>query len=159
MENDRKQPTTSAPEDRGDLEFVIGQRIRALREAQGMSQAQLGQKLASLGFPMEQPTVYKLEKGTRPIRVNEVAAAAAVLGVEIEDLLSPQMGADHHLARVNLSAATARLDGATKELEHAEARARAYQHRLSLARKARDEAFAEWEKAAAELNKWIKIRD
>ncbi len=69
-----------------DLEAVVGGRVRALREAQGLSQAQLGQRMGELGFPMEQPTVYKLEKGARPIRLNELAALCIVFDVPIESM-------------------------------------------------------------------------
>jgi transcriptional regulator with XRE-family HTH domain len=81
-----------------DLEAEVGRRVRALREAQGLSQQQLGHELASLGFPMEQPTVYKLEKGARPIRINELAALAQVFSVSVQELLpapdvDPEAGA------------------------------------------------------------------
>jgi transcriptional regulator with XRE-family HTH domain len=79
----QQEPTT-----RLDIERAVGARVREMRRARGISQAQLGQAMGTLGYPMEQPTVYKLENGTRPLRLNEVAALAAVFEVDVMDLLS-----------------------------------------------------------------------
>ncbi|WP_369251846.1 helix-turn-helix domain-containing protein [Geodermatophilus amargosae] len=85
--------------------------------ARGLSQAQLGQQVAELGYPMEQPTVYKLEKGTRPIRVNEIEAVATIFGVDIAELLTPWVNEDHHVARMNLAKAKEQLTEANRRLE------------------------------------------
>lgn len=78
----QQEPTTPP-----DLEKAIGQRVRALREERGLSQAHLGRLTADYGMPMNQPTLYKLENGMRPLRVNEVQVLALVLDVPIDDLL------------------------------------------------------------------------
>jgi len=71
-----------------DLEKQIGQRIRALREERELSQAQLGRLLAEHGLPMGQPTIYKMENGMRPLRVNELHTLAAALDVPMDTLLT-----------------------------------------------------------------------
>ena len=154
METNQREPTPP----RVDLERAVGLRVRALREARGLSQQQLGQKLAALGYPMEQPTVYKLEKGTRPIRVNEIEAVATIFGVDIAELLTPWVDEDHHVARLNLAKAKSRLDEANKRLESAEAQAAEAQEELERARAAREKAFDEWDEALAQVNRWITVR-
>jgi transcriptional regulator with XRE-family HTH domain len=79
-----QQQPTSPPV---DIEKAIGQRVRARREEQGFSQAHLGRLTADYGMPMNQPMVYKLENGMRPLRVNEVYVLALVLDVSMDDLL------------------------------------------------------------------------
>lgn len=71
-----------------DVEAAIGQRVRAHREERGWSQAHLGKLLADFGAPMNQPMVYKLEHGSRPLRVNEVQALAFAFDVSMDELLT-----------------------------------------------------------------------
>src|ERR1035437_664589 len=71
-----------------DVEAAIGQRVRVHREKRGWSQAHLGKLLADFGAPMNQPMIYKLEHGSRPLRVNEVQALAFAFDVTMDDLLT-----------------------------------------------------------------------
>lgn len=128
-----------------------------------MSQAQLGQQLGELGYPMEQPTVYKLEGGTRPLRLNEVVALATVFGVEVTDLLRADLNEEerrealHALLDANnrrahaeaaLAVARERLESTTHDVQTlsaevaaAAAAASAASDRLNgLQRAARDDA-------------------
>ncbi|KQS66326.1 helix-turn-helix domain-containing protein [Modestobacter sp. Leaf380] len=63
----------------------MGRHVRQLREQRGLTQTQLG-VLANLGSG-NQSLIAKLEAGQRPIRVNEVDALAAALGVPLAVLL------------------------------------------------------------------------
>lgn len=69
-----------------DLEAVVAKNLRRLRESHGLSQEQLGSDLALHGFGMHYTTVAQLEVGARPLRLNEVAALAALFQVPIESL-------------------------------------------------------------------------
>jgi transcriptional regulator with XRE-family HTH domain len=69
-----------------DLEAGVAKNVRKLRESRGLSQQQLGQDLSSFGVGMHQTTVAKLEAGSKPLRLNEVAAIAAYFEVPIESL-------------------------------------------------------------------------
>ncbi|MEK8228735.1 helix-turn-helix transcriptional regulator [Oerskovia sp. M15] len=65
----------------------IGATIRALREAQGLSQAQVAAALTSAGIDgMYAQTVLKVEKGTRGLKFHEGLELAKVLGVEPGEL-------------------------------------------------------------------------
>lgn len=69
-----------------DREAAVAKNVRLLRASRGVSQRQLGSGLLRYGFGMRQSTVAKLEAGTKPLRLNEVAAIAAFFDVSIESL-------------------------------------------------------------------------
>lgn len=69
-----------------DLEATVAKNVRRLREGRGISQQQLGTDLFLHGVGMHQTTVAKLEAGSKPLRLNEVAAIAAYSEVPIESL-------------------------------------------------------------------------
>ncbi len=76
-----RQPTPQ------EFEASVGRAIRTLRQARGWSQADLAAGVQDRGFPLQQTQVARVENGSRPLRVNEAAAFAAVLGVDLVDLL------------------------------------------------------------------------
>jgi transcriptional regulator with XRE-family HTH domain len=67
----------------------VGGNVARFRRVTGMSQAELGRALGRYGFPMEQQTILTIERGSRPLKVEEAHAIAEVLGVEPEALSSP----------------------------------------------------------------------
>jgi transcriptional regulator with XRE-family HTH domain len=69
-----------------DLEATVAKNVRWLREVRGLSQQQLG---ADLG--MHQTTVAKLEAGSKPLRLNEIATIAAYFEVPVESLWEESM--------------------------------------------------------------------
>jgi transcriptional regulator with XRE-family HTH domain len=69
-----------------ELERAVGKNVRGLRESRGLSQQQLGSDLLAYHAGMHQTTVAKLEAGSKPLRLNEVAAIAAYFNVPIESL-------------------------------------------------------------------------
>jgi transcriptional regulator with XRE-family HTH domain len=77
-----------APRWRIDLEATVAKNVRRLREDRGLSQQELGSDLALHGFGMHYTTVAQLEVGARPLRLNEVAAIAALFELPIESLWS-----------------------------------------------------------------------
>lgn len=64
---------------------LVGANIRRYRDALGLSQTDLSERLTRPGEPFHQQTVQKIEKGTRPLRLSEAARIAEVLGVSIAD--------------------------------------------------------------------------
>ena len=69
-----------------DLEATVAKNVRWLREVRGLSQQQLG---ADLG--MHQTTVAKLEAGSKPLRLNEIATIAAYFEVPPASLWEESM--------------------------------------------------------------------
>ncbi|EYD73945.1 Transcriptional regulator [Rubellimicrobium mesophilum DSM 19309] len=60
------------------IDVLVGQRIRALRAAQGMSQAELGQKV---GVRFQQ--IQKYESGANRVSASRLLALAQTLGVPV----------------------------------------------------------------------------
>ena len=72
-----------------DLEAVVARNVRLLREGRGISRQQLGADLVLHGCLMSEATVALMEAGSRPLRLNEVAAIAAYFVVPVESLWQP----------------------------------------------------------------------
>ena len=104
-----------------------------------MSQQQLGEALAAYGHGMRHELVYRVEAGSdrRPLRLNEAAAFAAALGVDLLDLL-PNSG-DRSARQVAL---TATIETA-QQLAQAVAEAEEAQQRVEEAQRQLDQAVQE----------------
>lgn len=67
--------------------MTIGENVRRFREALGLSQAQLAQRLTDSGLEGFHPqTVLRVEKGTRPLRLAEALVVAEALSVHVAEL-------------------------------------------------------------------------
>lgn len=89
----------------------IKQRIKAAREAKGMSQADLAGYMDARGYEFKQQTINKIEKGDRKVSAAELVALAGSLGVSAANLLG--QGED----RTPLLMAGARLEEAMRHLD------------------------------------------
>lgn len=66
------------------------QRLGHLRKrADDMTLEEFGQAMGDLGYPMSRQTVWKIERGDRPLTLDELFAAAHVLGVSPVALVAP----------------------------------------------------------------------
>ena len=72
-----------------DLEAAVARNVRLLREGRGISRHQLGADLVLHGCGMSEAAVAQMEAGSRPLRLNEVAAIAAYFVVPVESLWQP----------------------------------------------------------------------
>jgi transcriptional regulator with XRE-family HTH domain len=73
---------TETPEQRA------GALVRERRGSLGLSQGALAAAMRRLGYEgWQQSTIAKIEAASRPLRVNEVTDLAAVLGVDVAELL------------------------------------------------------------------------
>jgi HTH-type transcriptional regulator / antitoxin HipB len=71
-------PAASAGYERARRAFELGEQLRALREAQHLSQAELARRMGST-----QPAIARLEAGRVAPSLNTLDRAAAALGVEL----------------------------------------------------------------------------
>lgn len=60
--------------------------VKDRRERQGLSQGDIAEAVTELGLPMLQQTVYRIEAGSRAVRLEEAAAVAEVLGNTVVEL-------------------------------------------------------------------------
>lgn len=68
----------------------VGANVKRIREALGLSQAEVAARMTEDGLPGWYPqTCLKVEKGTRSLRFIEAGSLAAVLGVSMSTLLDP----------------------------------------------------------------------
>jgi transcriptional regulator with XRE-family HTH domain len=123
-------------------EQEVGANVRRIRQARGMSQDQLAAGMTARGVPMSQPTAAKIESATRPLRVNELPALAAVLGVDVGDLL-PESSGLHDSVRV-----AEEIDAAQRLAEAMEA-VQVAQRRYDMA----ETAFADAERTLREAER------
>jgi transcriptional regulator with XRE-family HTH domain len=70
-----------------DFNQRVGENLHQIRKAAGLSQADLAERLTARGLSFQQPTILKLEKGSRPLRLEEASAIAEELGVNVAALL------------------------------------------------------------------------
>ena len=70
-----------------NFEKIAGEKFKALREERGWSQLEVAKRMTDRGFAMHQTTVAKLETGSRPLRLAEMAALAGVFGLPVEAVL------------------------------------------------------------------------
>lgn len=104
-----------------DHEAVIGARLAELRAERGISQQQLVERMKALGdryATWRQSTVYKIEHGKRPLRVNEVFDIADVLGVTPRFFLLDELAGRLDLEQLHreLALVTAGVAVAEKDL-------------------------------------------
>ena len=71
-------PAASAGYERARRAFELGEQLRALREGQHLSQAELARRMGST-----QPAIARLEAGRVAPSLNTLDRAAAALGVEL----------------------------------------------------------------------------
>jgi transcriptional regulator with XRE-family HTH domain len=77
------------------IDVLVGQRIRALRSAQGMSQADLGQRV---GVRFQQ--IQKYESGANRVSASRLLALAHTLGVPVSHFFEgAELSADAEAAR------------------------------------------------------------
>jgi transcriptional regulator with XRE-family HTH domain len=92
-----------------EIDRRFGAALKAQRERRHMSQANLLLELQlSHGIKWHQSTVTKVEAGIRPVRLQEAAAIASILGMNLDDFIL--IGADNReVSRREVSKLEARL--------------------------------------------------
>ncbi|MDX3747489.1 helix-turn-helix transcriptional regulator [Streptomyces sp. AK08-02] len=84
---------TDDPQPPHDPERVIGREMRRIRERMGLTQLEVAERMLKNGFRFHQTQIAKMERGERPIRVNEWIAIATALGTSVQDMLASEIGA------------------------------------------------------------------
>lgn len=89
----------------------VGQRIQQKREERGWQQAELARRMVEAGFQYNQVTISKIEKSQRSLRLDEAAALASALHVDLAWLAGEEAGsqaADRYAAGYRDALAAAR---------------------------------------------------
>lgn len=80
-----------------DIDRNIAANLRTCREAGGISQDEMAQRMTDRGFGFSQATIWKIESGQRPVKASELAALRDSLGhtFSLVDLTSEPEAARH----------------------------------------------------------------
>lgn len=70
----------------------FGARVRQARTERGWSQRELAADLAAKGIKLDPSAITRLEKGQRPIRLDEAATLAEIFGIPLEEMIKPPTG-------------------------------------------------------------------
>jgi transcriptional regulator with XRE-family HTH domain len=105
-----------------NTEATFGQSIRILRQARGWSQGDLAEAMRSSGFDWQQSTASKTEQATRPVRLNEAAALAALFRVPLAVMVQPVQSDVERYAETRrlLDSAIEERDAAALDIHHLE---------------------------------------
>jgi transcriptional regulator with XRE-family HTH domain len=93
-----------------DIDQNIAANLRTYREAGSISQEELAQRMADRGFGFSQATIWKIERGQRPVRASELVALADSLEVMLVTRLTDKPDVARHQVR---------LDQANRKAHHA----------------------------------------
>lgn len=66
----------------------FGAKVRALRQARGMTQAGLARMMSMTGASYHQTMIGKIENGTRPTSIKEALLLAVILGVDVTEFFT-----------------------------------------------------------------------
>jgi transcriptional regulator with XRE-family HTH domain len=94
-------------------ETNFAENLKAARASRNLTQADVADQMVARGFKWHPPTVYKVEKGVRPVQLGEALALAQILDMKVEDMAKPDDGSVLRrvaIAKVHLRMATAMLE-------------------------------------------------
>jgi transcriptional regulator with XRE-family HTH domain len=133
------------------IEANFAGNVRTHREARGISQEELAQRMTERGFGFSQATVWKIEQGKRPVKIDEAAALADALGLITWSSLFASPQDARHVAAVQ--AAVAAAQDAYKQLKRDTTRYLQLQEELAMAiHTAREAGLAVFDGYAAWLS-------
>ncbi len=66
---------------------ALGERIRSLREAVGLSQAEVAKRMGELGLGLHPSALTRIESGGRALKATEALVLAQVLGIRLDELV------------------------------------------------------------------------
>lgn len=73
-------------------EAIVGANVRRLRDAAGISQAELASLITKSGHDFGEMAVWSIENGRRRVRIDDLFTLGHALGVEATSLLRPGAG-------------------------------------------------------------------
>lgn len=123
-----------------DFNAQVGEKVKRVRRALGMTQAELAAALADRGLPFQQQTILKVERGSRPLRFEEARAIAEILNTTTEELSELSETEEIHAAAEQLQNAlhgiasrVVQKQEIEREIEHYQVLAREAERRLTVA--------------------------
>jgi transcriptional regulator with XRE-family HTH domain len=135
-------------------EEMFGQTIHRVRTANGQTQESIAQAMRAHGFEFSQLTVSRIERGSRPVRLNEAIALARVLDVDLlTTFVTAVAGEAGESAAITERVAFVKVLQLTQELAAAEAQQADLAQTVADLRADLAAAEAEWQTAVQALNR------
>lgn len=128
-----------------DPERVIGREMRRIRERLGLTQQEVAERMLKNGFRFHQTQIAKMERGERPIRVNEWIAITIALGMTPQDMLSSAISAsvgESVEERLSLAELERERDALEVRLQDVEERVKVAEKQAAIAKAAVDTSQA-----------------
>lgn len=125
------------------VEEVVGANVKALRAKMGLTQAELAEAMHGLGHSWIQTTVAKTEGADHPLRLNEVADLAKILGISVPDMVSTKNDWDLRVIQGQLERTNVHALRLTAEIADLDEQATAKKQALEEAQKRISELEAE----------------
>lgn len=91
----------------GPIGEAVRANIKSIREAQGLSQAELSANMADLGRPIPPLGIHRIEAGTRRVDVDDLVALAVALTTTPATLLMPNIASVQPEEQVRLNEVSA----------------------------------------------------
>ena len=88
MEHESPLGPTATPEQ------IAGRQLALLRAERGWSQSEVTRRMAAYGYSWHQTTVGRIERGKRPLRLNELVHLSAMFGVSPIRVIVPNVTPD-----------------------------------------------------------------
>lgn len=111
---------SDVPPSEPDIDRNVAANLRQFRERGGVSQDELAQRMSERGFGFTQATIWKIERGQRPVKISEAVALGESLGMISWTHLTEEPALTRHLA--DLQDANRRAHEAYNETKAAAAR-------------------------------------
>ena len=144
-------PSVTIEADSTDFNERVGSNVQRFRKAAGLSQAELAQALSQRGASFQQQTVLKVEKGSRPLKLDEAVLIADILKMPVFDLLIMRNDASELVeAAIELNKANDALRRLQARREELAGELAQLDQEATLAEAAQREASARFEAAAGE---------
>ena len=70
-----------------DVGRIFRENLKALRKQRGISQDALAKAMHDKGFGFYQPTIERIERGARPVRIAEAVALCRFFGVDLVSMV------------------------------------------------------------------------
>lgn len=90
-----------------DIDHNVAANVRHFRDAHGLSQDELAQRMTDRGFGFTQATIWKIESGQRTVKISEVVALGEALELRSWTYLTAQPEISRHHADLQSSNAQA----------------------------------------------------
>ena len=106
------------------LNEIFIRSMREIRKSEQITQVDLAARISeALGYAIDGSGITRIEKGQRPLRLDEAAAIAMALGLRLQDMLPSELTLEEQIAELERDEAQAHAELNKLDQAYQEARA------------------------------------